>query len=398
MRRRSSPPPRRGSEPSTLTVPLVGRMRSTSMRIVVVLPAPFGPRKPTTSPGSTLNERSSTARTAPKRLVRLVHVMAGVTGSSLPSGSISGRDGRPGATGTLGPNTATLRHSWRARPRHVLRTGREGPKGPAHSFRRSGRSRHELHRSAHRRCLDAGVCRHCGLVWERRFRQVGYDDGLDCRVDVDDIRRCLDDLDRPVDDHVVDRHAVVDDRARRRDFERSLADRSRPSSISRSGRRGERVRDRVPPHGGSRPRPVRTRRHARSGEVVVQGTARGPRTTVLVRMLGTDGSWWVLGSATPNIQLSAPAVSATIASPVRLRGSSSAFEATVNVSIRADDRSQPLAEGYVMGGSTQLGPFDATMAFARSPSRFGAIVMYTMSSATGRVAEATVIRVRFAGP
>src|ERR1700690_610663 len=36
-------------------------------RIVVVLPAPFGPRKPVTFPGSILNVRSSTAVFAPYR-------------------------------------------------------------------------------------------------------------------------------------------------------------------------------------------------------------------------------------------------------------------------------------------------------------------------------------------
>src|SRR4051794_13694611 len=40
------------------------------MRRVVVLPAPLGPRKPVTEPGSTVKLRSSTARTAPKVLVR----------------------------------------------------------------------------------------------------------------------------------------------------------------------------------------------------------------------------------------------------------------------------------------------------------------------------------------
>ena len=39
------------------------------MRRVVVLPAPLGPRKPVTSPGSTANDTSVTARTGPKRLV-----------------------------------------------------------------------------------------------------------------------------------------------------------------------------------------------------------------------------------------------------------------------------------------------------------------------------------------
>src|SRR5689334_13512535 len=38
-------------------------------RIVVVLPAPFGPRKPVTLPGSTPNVRSSTATLSPYRFV-----------------------------------------------------------------------------------------------------------------------------------------------------------------------------------------------------------------------------------------------------------------------------------------------------------------------------------------
>ena len=35
------------------------------MRSVVVLPAPFGPRNPVTAPSRTVNDRSSTAVTAP---------------------------------------------------------------------------------------------------------------------------------------------------------------------------------------------------------------------------------------------------------------------------------------------------------------------------------------------
>src|SRR5215831_5497770 len=38
-------------------------------RIVVVLPAPFGPRKPVTLPGSMPNVRSSTATLSPYRFV-----------------------------------------------------------------------------------------------------------------------------------------------------------------------------------------------------------------------------------------------------------------------------------------------------------------------------------------
>ena len=49
------------SSPSTRTVPLVGGKMPSSMRMVVVLPAPFGPRKPTISPGATSRLTPSTA-------------------------------------------------------------------------------------------------------------------------------------------------------------------------------------------------------------------------------------------------------------------------------------------------------------------------------------------------
>ena len=137
---------------------------------------------------------------------------------------------------------------------------------------------------------------------------------------------------------------------------------------------------------------------ARSGEVpirtAVEQASLGPTTTVLVRQMGADGSWWVLGASTPNITLVQPPALATISSPVRLRGTSTAFEATVQVSIRQDDVAKPLVESYLMGGSNgKMGPFDASFTFAVPASRYGAIVLYTISSANGHVVEATVTRV-----
>jgi hypothetical protein len=45
--------------------PPVGRMKSRTVRIVVVLPAPLGPRYPKISPRSTENVRSTTPRERP---------------------------------------------------------------------------------------------------------------------------------------------------------------------------------------------------------------------------------------------------------------------------------------------------------------------------------------------
>ena len=53
------------SYPSMSTCPLVGFKMPASERSVVVLPAPFGPMRPTISPAATPNDRSSTATNAP---------------------------------------------------------------------------------------------------------------------------------------------------------------------------------------------------------------------------------------------------------------------------------------------------------------------------------------------
>ncbi len=64
IRRRYARSRLNGSKPSTRTLPVVGCSNPESILRVVVLPAPFGPRKPTISPGGTSKDMSSTARTS----------------------------------------------------------------------------------------------------------------------------------------------------------------------------------------------------------------------------------------------------------------------------------------------------------------------------------------------
>ena len=52
------------SSPSTDALPALGCRKPSRSRIVVDLPAPFGPRKPKISPSRTSIERSSSARTS----------------------------------------------------------------------------------------------------------------------------------------------------------------------------------------------------------------------------------------------------------------------------------------------------------------------------------------------
>src|ERR1700678_2924128 len=58
------------SKPATLALPSVGGRKQVRIRMVVVLPAPLGPRKPTICPLSTSKEMLSTATVRAYRLVR----------------------------------------------------------------------------------------------------------------------------------------------------------------------------------------------------------------------------------------------------------------------------------------------------------------------------------------
>ena len=135
---------------------------------------------------------------------------------------------------------------------------------------------------------------------------------------------------------------------------------------------------------------------SRSGEVDVQPFADGPITTVLVRQLADD-TWWVLGATTANIQVTAPSALAVVSSPVSLAGTSTAFEATVNVEIREDGNAQALGTGFVMGGGNgEFGPFQSTLTFTAATQDYGALVFVTVSPEDGGILEAAVVRIAFA--
>ena len=124
--------------------------------------------------------------------------------------------------------------------------------------------------------------------------------------------------------------------------------------------------------------------------------ANGPVTTVFVRQLGNDETWWVLGSSTSNIVLDEPRALASVSSPLTLRGMSTAFEATVNVELRQDDAREPLAKTIAMGGANgEMGPFEESVSYATPRATVGAVVLLTISPEDGRVAESTVVRIRY---
>lgn len=134
---------------------------------------------------------------------------------------------------------------------------------------------------------------------------------------------------------------------------------------------------------------------ARSGEVEVRASADGPVTTVMVRQLGEDGTWWVLGSATGTIVVDEPVAGATVTSPVTVSGQALAFEGAVSVEVRQDGTSVPLGVGQVLGGGDEMRPFSGTIEFTDPTADRGALVFLTYSAKDGSVLQAATLRVTF---
>src|SRR3954447_7941913 len=85
------------ARPFTVTEPAAGRSRPRIMRIVVDLPAPLGPRKPVTTPGSTVNVRPSTAVLSPYRFVRPSALIMSATSGDAVRHALGERYGVPAA-------------------------------------------------------------------------------------------------------------------------------------------------------------------------------------------------------------------------------------------------------------------------------------------------------------
>ena len=98
---------------------------------------------------------------------------------------------------------------------------------------------------------------------------------------------------------------------------------------------------------------------ARSGEIALQFMGEGGsgppivRSTLLLRQLGSTGSWYLIGAANDNASITVPAAGATVpAGPVTVRGTARGFEGAVNVTaFVAGDAGTELDTALAMGGS-----------------------------------------------
>src|SRR5215213_7208651 len=106
MRARSAGASETTSRPATRAVPASGSSSVARMRTVVVLPAPLGPRTPSTVPGATASSTPSSARVGPKDFTSPLTRMAGASPASVYG--MHGRYGtfRPGSVLDVGDHRA----------------------------------------------------------------------------------------------------------------------------------------------------------------------------------------------------------------------------------------------------------------------------------------------------
>src|SRR3982750_2620480 len=129
--------------PPTSTWPAVGSMMPTAMCTVVLLPAPFGPSRPKTSPLPTDSDSPSTARLVPNCFTSAVRVsMVDVTERGLMGsrGSVNGGAHPAGAARGLyyadEHRRFRLCQAGRPREHRVARRTVEQPQNPCHRVER----------------------------------------------------------------------------------------------------------------------------------------------------------------------------------------------------------------------------------------------------------------------
>src|ERR1700729_809588 len=97
MRERMRGPSLAGSIPNTRRVPPLSGLMHEIIRMVDVLPAPFGPRKPNDSPLAMLKSTASTATKSPKRLTSPCASTMGA-GATPPAGESAPVCSEPGTS------------------------------------------------------------------------------------------------------------------------------------------------------------------------------------------------------------------------------------------------------------------------------------------------------------
>jgi hypothetical protein len=128
---------------------------------------------------------------------------------------------------------------------------------------------------------------------------------------------------------------------------------------------------------------------SRSGEIELRSPGEGggtavPRGIILMRQLGPDDGWFVIGVANDNASITTPESLATVAAgPLLVEGVARGFEANVNVrAFVAGDASTDLDQQITMGGSMET-PEPISVTLDLSGASSGDVVVILVRGGTG---------------
>lgn len=126
-----------------------------------------------------------------------------------------------------------------------------------------------------------------------------------------------------------------------------------------------------------------------------------PHALTLVALPEVESpAWFVAGIVSEDIEVTEPLPAAEISSPVHVRGRGVGYEATLHPQIRDDSgiNLHPRGEkdpGYIMAGSTEPQPFDASLEFEPARTLRGILIVTASTGLEGPSPDWTIVRVRF---
>jgi len=133
----------------------------------------------------------------------------------------------------------------------------------------------------------------------------------------------------------------------------------------------------------------------RSGQVELRVGETGPVTVVFLSQLADDDSWWVTGSGTQSIVVQDPDALMPIDSPLTITGLALSATGKVDVTLYGDGTDDPLFEGIVPAGTSDLEPYEETFEFENPGVGGGTLVMTISAPNSQNVLEAEVLRYYF---
>lgn len=141
-----------------------------------------------------------------------------------------------------------------------------------------------------------------------------------------------------------------------------------------------------------------TREENGTQNVEIFPNARGTARTVVRTVEQPSGRWVVFEARADEIQVESPIRNAALTAPLTIKGSSTAFEATIGVQLRPFGSTEPLFEGNFMGGSNgEIGPFSTAITPPVTDQPLVLVLFEGDASGEQTFTKATVITLAAAG-